>query len=57
VSVPPSRTALLVFAITVLRDGCADSDTETDRVLHEKVFPRQAEVTTVAEWVAEVGSA
>jgi len=47
----------LDFAITVLRDGCADADPEVDRVLHEKVFPRQAEVTTVAKWAAEVWSA
>jgi nicotinamidase-related amidase len=47
----------LDFAITVLRDGCADTDPEVDRVLQEKVFPRQAEVTTVADWVAEVRSA
>jgi len=47
----------LDFGITVLRDGCADSDPEVHRVLLEKVFPRQAEVVTVDEWVAALGSA
>jgi nicotinamidase-related amidase len=40
------------FRLTVLADGCADGDAEVHRVLTEKVFPRQAEVTTVAEWAA-----
>ena len=47
----------LDFAITVLRDGCADGDPEVDRVLQEKVFPRQADVVTIDEWVAALGSA
>jgi nicotinamidase-related amidase len=47
----------LDFGITVLRDGCADSDPEVHRVLLEKVFPRQAEVVTVDEWVAGLRSA
>ena len=47
----------LDFGITVLRDGCADSDPEVHRVLLEKVFPRQAEVVTVDEWVARLRAA
>lgn len=39
------------FQLVVLRDGCADGDPEVHRVLMEKVFPRQAEVLTTAEWV------
>ncbi len=39
------------FQITVLSDGCTDSDPEVHRVLMEKVFPRQAEVLTTEEWV------
>jgi hypothetical protein len=31
-------------------DACLDADPEVHRVLTEKVFPRQAEVSTVAEW-------
>lgn len=39
------------FHLTVLADGCADADPEVHRVLTEKVFPRQAEVTSIAEWI------
>jgi nicotinamidase-related amidase len=38
------------FRLTVLADACADADEEVHRVLTEKVFPRQADVTTVAAW-------
>jgi nicotinamidase-related amidase len=38
------------YGLTVLADACADGDDEVHRVLTEKVFPRQAEVTTVAAW-------
>jgi nicotinamidase-related amidase len=41
------------FELVVLADGCADGDDEVHRVLTEKVFPRQAEVLTVAAWVAQ----
>jgi isochorismate hydrolase len=37
--------------LTVLRDGCADADTEVHRVLLDKVFPRQAAVVNIDEWV------
>lgn len=40
------------FTMTVLSDLCADQDPEVHRVLLEKVFPRQATVTTTAEWMA-----
>jgi nicotinamidase-related amidase len=46
------QAADLDFGLTVLADGCLDGDPEVHRVLTEKVFPRQAEVTTVAEWAA-----
>jgi nicotinamidase-related amidase len=42
----------LDFELTVLRDACADRDDEVHRVLLDKVFPRQADVVTVAEWAA-----
>ncbi|WP_328582355.1 cysteine hydrolase family protein [Streptomyces sp. NBC_00370] len=45
----------LDFGLTVLEDGCLDSDPEVHRVLTDKVFPRQADVVTVDEWVATVG--
>ncbi|MBM7651066.1 cysteine hydrolase family protein [Neobacillus cucumis] len=39
------------YAITVLSDACLDADPEVHRVLTEKVFPRQADVLTVADWI------
>ena len=38
------------FQLTVLSDACADMDDEVQRVLMEKVFPRQATVVTGEEW-------
>jgi nicotinamidase-related amidase len=46
------QAADLDFGLTVLADGCLDADPEVHRVLTEKVFPRQADVTTVADWTA-----
>jgi len=40
------------YRITVLADCCADRDEEVHRVLTTKVFPRQADVTGLGEWVA-----
>jgi nicotinamidase-related amidase len=40
------------YGLTVLADCCADGDEEVHRVLTTKVFPRQADVVTVAEWTA-----
>ncbi|MEW1911027.1 isochorismatase family cysteine hydrolase [Kitasatospora sp. NPDC085895] len=45
------QAADLDHRLTVLSDGCADADPEVHRVLTGKVFPRQAEVTTVEEWL------
>ncbi|MFL5788739.1 MAG: cysteine hydrolase family protein [Flavisolibacter sp.] len=39
------------YALTVLANGCADMDEEVHRVLITKVFPRQAEVIKIEEWV------
>lgn len=39
------------YRLTVLSDCCADADEEVHRVLTEKVFPRQADVLTVAAWM------
>jgi nicotinamidase-related amidase len=38
------------YQITVLSDGCGDADQEVHRVLTTKVFPRQADVSTLEEW-------
>jgi nicotinamidase-related amidase len=48
------QAADLDFGLTVLADGCLDSDPEVHRVLTEKVFPHQADVTTVADWIAAI---
>ncbi len=42
----------LDYRLTVLADGCLDADPEVHRVLTEKVFPRQADVLSIAEWVS-----
>jgi nicotinamidase-related amidase len=39
------------YELTVLSDACADADDEVHRVLTEKIFPRQAEVLPVEEWI------
>jgi len=42
------------FELVVLSDGCADADEETHRVLLSKVFPSQAVVMTVDQWIDEL---
>jgi nicotinamidase-related amidase len=42
------------YKLTVLSDACADTDAEVHRVLLEKVFPRQATVTTTEQWVTSL---
>ena len=49
------QAADLDYRLTVLSDGCADADPETHRVLTGKVFPRQAEVTTIDAWATSLG--
>jgi nicotinamidase-related amidase len=46
------QAADLDYRLTVLSDGCLDRDPEVHRVLLEKVFPRQAAVVPVADWIA-----
>src|SRR3984957_8980591 len=48
------QAADLDYHLTVLADACADRDPEVHRVLTEKVFPRQALVTTADEWIASL---
>ena len=50
------QAADLDYRLIVLSDGCLDLDPEVHRVLTEKVFVRQADVKTIAEWVTEVGA-
>jgi hypothetical protein len=44
--------AARIPGLVVLSDACADADPEVHRVLTEKVFPRQAQVTTTGEWIS-----
>ncbi len=46
------QAADLDYRLIVLADACLDADPEVHRVLTEKVFPRQAEIRTVADWIA-----
>jgi nicotinamidase-related amidase len=48
------QAADLDFDLTVLRDGCADADPEVHHVLLDKVFPRQAAVIGVDEWIGHI---
>jgi nicotinamidase-related amidase len=48
------QAADLDYRLTVLADGCLDADPEVHQVLLGKVFPRQAEVTSIAEWAASL---
>jgi nicotinamidase-related amidase len=42
------------YRLTVLADLCADTDAEVHSVLISKVFPRQAQVTSAADWLASL---
>jgi nicotinamidase-related amidase len=50
------QAADLDYRLVVLSDACLDADPEVHRVLTEKVFPRQAQVQTVAEWTSQLDS-
>jgi len=50
------QAADLDYGLIVLADACLDADPEVHRVLTEKVFPRQAEVSTVAQWAGQQAS-
>ena len=51
------QAADLDYQLTVLSDGCLDADPDVHQILLDKVFPRQAEVTTVADWAARLNAA
>lgn len=42
------------FNLTVLSDGCTDGDEETHHFLISKIYPKQADVMTVNEWMISV---
>jgi nicotinamidase-related amidase len=39
------------FELSIIEDLCKDSDPEVHRVLVDKVFPRQAEIITLKDWL------
>jgi nicotinamidase-related amidase len=43
------------FRLVVLEDGCFDRDPEVHRVLTQKVFPRQAEVVSIDDFIEALG--
>jgi nicotinamidase-related amidase len=51
------QAADLDYRLTVLADGCLDGDSDVHQVLLHKVFPRQAEVTSIADWTAGLAGA
>jgi nicotinamidase-related amidase len=51
------QAADLDYRLTVLADGCLDADPEVHRVLLGKVFARQAQVTSIADWIASLDDA
>jgi nicotinamidase-related amidase len=51
-----SHAADADYRLLVVRDCCSDGDKETHRVLLEKVFPRQATITTAAELAQAIGA-
>jgi nicotinamidase-related amidase len=50
------QAADLDYRLVVLADGCLDADPEVHQVLTGKVFPRQADVLTVAEWAEDLAA-
>ncbi|MGZ8178060.1 cysteine hydrolase family protein [Williamsia sp. SKLECPSW1] len=48
------QAADLDYRITVLSDACADTQTDVHDVLMNSVFPRQATVTTTADWAGSL---
>ena len=41
------------YRLVVISDGCLDADPEVHDVLTEKLFPRQADVLTIDEWLGQ----
>ncbi len=50
------QAADLDYRITVLKDGCCDADPEVQRILTEKIFPRQAAVVSIGEWTRSLAT-
>ncbi|MET7613189.1 cysteine hydrolase [Streptomyces seoulensis] len=50
------RAVDLDLGVTVLADGCLDTDPEVHRMLVERLFPQWADVVTVEEWLGAIGT-
>ncbi|MEU6911755.1 cysteine hydrolase family protein [Streptomyces olindensis] len=48
------RAIDLDFGLTVLADGCLDTDPEVHTMLTEKLFPQWADVLTVDDWLKAI---
>ncbi|TGN79529.1 cysteine hydrolase [Streptomyces bauhiniae] len=46
----------LDLGVTVLADGCLDTDPEVHRMLVERLFPQWADVFTIADWLGAIGA-
>ncbi|MGW5048829.1 cysteine hydrolase family protein [Streptomyces griseoluteus] len=46
----------LDLGVTVLADGCLDTDPEVHRMLVERLFPQWADVVTIEEWLGAIGA-
>ncbi|QHC23613.1 cysteine hydrolase family protein [Streptomyces sp. GS7] len=42
------------FGLTVLADGCLDTDPGVHRTLTEKLFPQWADVVTIEDWLTAI---
>jgi nicotinamidase-related amidase len=51
------QAADMDYQLAVLADGCLDADPQVHEVLLQKVFPRQAQVTSIADWTASLALA
>ncbi|MEW2317719.1 cysteine hydrolase family protein [Streptomyces bauhiniae] len=46
----------LDLGVTVLADGCLDTDPEVHRMLVERLFPQWADVVTIEDWLGAIGA-
>jgi nicotinamidase-related amidase len=49
------QAADLDYRLTVLSDGCYDPDPDIHQLLTDKLFPKQADVTTINNWSENLG--
>ncbi|MFD4543072.1 cysteine hydrolase family protein [Streptomyces bauhiniae] len=46
----------LDLGVTVLADGCLDTDPEVHRMLVERLFPQWADVVTIEDWLGAIAA-